>query len=164
LKKGEETMFQLRSLIENINSQTRKYGDLEPSMARMRKKADKSPEDMMGILKDSQDIIDTLSRLADERRIMEISLAKKLDLEAFERKSLEGRVPEEMIESLDEAVSSLEKILKSVMDCQRGVVEVVRDRKAEIGSRLAETSVGKNKARTYYVKDIDACFIDKRSK
>ena len=157
-------MFQLKSLIENLNSQARKYRDLEPSMARMRQKADKSPQEMMKILKDSQQVIDTLSRLADERRIMEKSLADKFELEAFERESLEGNVPQEMLMSLDDAVSGLEKILKSVMDCQRGVVQAVRDEKAEIGGRLAETAVGKNNARNYYVKDRDACFIDKISK
>jgi len=157
-------MFQLKSLIENMNSQARKYRELEPSMARMRQKSDKSPEEMMEILKESQEVIDTLSRLADERRIMEKSLAEKLDLKTFERKSLEGRVPEAMLEALDEAVSGLEKMLKAVMDCQKGAVEAVREKKAEIGERLAETSVGKKKLKTYYIKDRDACFIDKTSK
>ncbi|GEM_PF-2951974 len=157
-------MFQLKSLIENMNSQARKYRELEPSMARMRQKSDKSPEEMMEILKESQEVIDTLSRLADERRIMEKSLAEKLDLKTFERKSLEGRVPEAMLKALDEAVSGLEKMLKAVMDCQRGAIEAVIEKKTEIGERLAETSVGKKKLKTYYIKDRDACFIDKTSK
>lgn len=147
-----------------MNSQARKYRELEPSMARMRQKSDKSPEEMMEILKESQEVIDTLSRLADERRIMEKSLAEKLDLKTFERKSLEGRVPEAMLKALDEAVSGLEKMLKAVMDCQRGAIEAVIEKKTEIGERLAETSVGKKKLKTYYIKDRDACFIDKTSK
>lgn len=162
--RGELTMFQLRSLIENLNSQTGIYRELEPAMKKMREKEDKSPDEMMEILRNSQCSIDAVSRLADERRVIEKSLAGKLDLESFERKSLEGRVPEAMLKSLDDAVSGLEKMLRAVIDCQRETIEEVRDQKKEIGSRLAETSVGKNKARTYYVKDIDACFIDKRSK
>lgn len=157
-------MVQFRFLIENLNSQTNLYKSLKPVMGGVRAGADKSPEEMLEILRGSQCVIDAVSRLADERRVMENHLAEMLGLETFERMSLGGCVPETLLRSFDEAVLELKEALMSIMEYQEGVVEVVRDKKAEMGNRLKETSRGKRNIKTYYIKDRDACFIDKKSK
>jgi len=157
-------MLQLRRLIENLNKQTKVYRELNALMEKSGKKRGKSPEEIMEILRNSHISIESAGRLADERRDIEQALAGDLDMDNFDRKSIEGMVPEALLESFDEAVSGLEKMIRETMDWQQGMIEEAKEKKNQIGTRLTETSIGKNKAKTYYVKDRDACFIDTKSK
>ncbi|MBK5251265.1 MAG: hypothetical protein JJE29_01255 [Peptostreptococcaceae bacterium] len=152
-------MEQLKFLIGNLKAQTKKYEALKPAMV----KDGKSAEDILEILKNSQDIIDDISQLAKERRRLEYHLAGSLGLEKFDRKVLENRVPENLLKAFDEAVADLTRELKAMVHCQRDNIQVIMKGKADVVEMLSETSKGKKNLKTYYVKDREACFIDKKS-
>ncbi|HKL10791.1 MAG TPA: hypothetical protein VJ990_05075 [Clostridia bacterium] len=157
-------MVQFEFLIENLNSQTNLYRSLKPVMEGIREGSEKSPEEMLEVLRRSQDTIDSVSRLADERRVMEKHLSEMLGLEIFERISLEGCVKNALLGSFDEAVSNLTEAIEDIMDSQKSVIDAARGKKTVIGERLKETSKGKMNIKTYYAKVSDACFIDEKSK
>jgi len=157
-------VLQFEILIENLNRQTDLYKSLKPVIEAVREKADKTSDEMMDILKSSQDTIDAIGVLSDERRVMEEHLSKTLGLEMFDRMSIEGCVRVDLLKSFDEAVSNLKDSLETLMERHAGVIDALSAEKVEIGSKLKETSKGKISIKGYYDRCRNACFIDRKSK
>lgn len=157
-------MSQFELLVENLKCQSEQYRELKPIMSMVRGKAERSTEELLEAVRRSQNYIDAVSRLADERRILENRLAEALDLETFERDALEGVIPSNCLEAFDEQVRILTGELTEALSRQRENVQIMNERKKGIGVKLFESSIGKQVFRTYYMKDREASFIDKKSR
>ena len=151
-------------LIGNLRQQTLLYKKLRPAAEGLREKAERSPEDVLEVLRSSQGLIDSVSRLADERRILEETLKADLDLEAFNRSALAGKLPEPLLAAFDEAVEQLAKELRALLGTQQGVVEALEAQKRQTGEKFSEVSKGRTALKTYYMKDNEARFIDKKTR
>ncbi|MBN2258982.1 MAG: hypothetical protein JW702_00400 [Clostridiales bacterium] len=150
-------------LIQNYKQQTKYYYDIEQINGRVHHNKD-TAESIIEGLHQSQEIIDKIKILNDEKSHIEKNFIRYYKMERFDLANLPDLISPDLQMELLETIEKLRYVIKSVIDIKSGEKTILEEDLLRAKEKMKETIRGVNAVHGYKKKTYDSVFIDKVSK